>query len=98
MSLWEVNDRFGAILIDKFYKYLAKGYAKNDALHQAKLEVLNQGNALYAHPYYWSSLVLMGDESKINNKTPIPLTGLLFGFLLLATLSFSSIKQMKKKS
>lgn len=65
MSLWEVNDRFGSLVIQKFYTNLANGIDKKQALYQAKLDVLKQGNALYAHPYYWAGLTLMGDESKI---------------------------------
>lgn len=65
MSLWEVNDRFGSLVIQKFYDNLANGINKKQALYQAKKDVLNQGNALYAHPYYWAGLTLMGDESKI---------------------------------
>lgn len=66
MSLWEVNDRFGSLVIHKFYENLANGLDKKQALYQAKLDVLKQGNALYAHPYYWAGLTLMGDESKID--------------------------------
>ena len=66
MSLWEVNDRFGSLVIHKFYENLANGFNKKQALYQAKKDVLEQGNALYAHPYYWAGLTLMGDESKIN--------------------------------
>lgn len=65
MSLWEVNDRFGALVIDKFYQYLAEGDKKSQALYKAKIEVLAQGNALYAHPYYWAGLTLMGDDAKL---------------------------------
>lgn len=65
MSLWEVNDRFGALVIDKFYQYLAMGDQKSQALYKAKIEVLAQGNALYAHPYYWAGLTLMGDDAKL---------------------------------
>lgn len=66
MSLWEVNDRFGSLVIHKFYENLAGGLDKKQALYKAKIEVLNQGNALYAHPYYWAGLTLIGDESKID--------------------------------
>ncbi len=66
MSLWEVNDRFGSLVIDRFYKNLAKGHPKNNALYQAKLDVLNEGNALYAHPYYWAGLTLMGNEEPLS--------------------------------
>lgn len=65
MSLWEVNDRFGSLVIHKFYENLSSGSDKKEALYNAKKDVLNQGNALYSHPYYWAGLTLMGDESNI---------------------------------
>ncbi len=86
MSLWEVNDRFGSLVIGKFYENLADGQAKNEALYQAKLHVLTQGNALYAHPYYWAGLTLIGNEEPLTfagnfNKINY-LLAVLGGFLL----------------
>jgi CHAT domain-containing protein len=96
MSLWEVNDRFGSLVIQKFYENLAQGMDKKQSLYKAKVEVLGQGNALYAHPYYWAGLTLMGDDSKIAfirryqwDKIVIVFTPILFIIVLLF--------QMRKK-
>ena len=84
MSLWEVNDRFGSLVIAKFYENLSKGYTKNKALHQAKIDVLKQGNALYAHPFYWSSLTLLGENSEISFYSKnSPLTTIIIILVLL---------------
>jgi len=102
MSLWEVNDRFGSLVIQKFYNNLADGIDKKQALYQAKIDVLNQGNALYAHPYYWAGLTLMGDESKIQfinryqwDKIVIVFTPILF---IIVVLFQSRKKWMHKKT
>lgn len=96
MSLWEVNDRFGALVVDKFYYYLSEGMAKNKALHLAKIEVLSQGNALYAHPYYWAGLILMGEDAKLQfqarNKIDIYLI-VSSGLLLLIILGLTYRKK-----
>lgn len=96
MSLWEVNDRFGALVVDKFYLYLSEGMAKNKALHLAKTEVLAQGNALYSHPYYWAGLTLMGENEKLQfhqrKKVDIYLI-LSSGLLLLFILGFTYRKK-----
>ena len=96
MSLWEVNDRFGAMVIDKFYQYLAKGENKNQALYQAKLEVLSQGNALYSHPYYWAGLTLMGDESKLSFVDRDKWDYTIFAMASLIFLSVIYIQRKKK--
>lgn len=98
MSLWEVNDRFGALVVDKFYYYLSEGMSKNKALHLAKTEVLAQGNALYAHPYYWAGLVLMGENEKLQflerKKTDIYLI-VISGLLLMIILGFTYKRKWK---
>lgn len=96
MSLWEVNDRFGALVIDKFYQYLADGLPKNEALYQAKLEVLLQGNALYAHPYYWAGLTLMGDDSRIQINQKLTEKYVIFFFVFLA-ISYVLLYLFKRK-
>lgn len=64
-SLWAVNDRWTATLMDKFYHHLAKGMEVSKALDQAKLDILKQyGPAVL--PRYWAGFVLIGDgDAKI---------------------------------
>jgi len=98
MSLWEVNDKFGSLVIENFYKNIAKGLPKNQALHQAKLQVLSQGNALYAHPFYWSGLTLMGDDSKIIFDNYIPFKYITLSLLMVSLIVFITVKFKKKQS
>lgn len=65
MIHWDVNDKYSADLISGFYTYLAQGFDKNVALHKAKLDLINHGSAMYAHPYYWAGFTLIGNESAI---------------------------------
>jgi CHAT domain-containing protein len=56
VSLWTVNDRSTAQLMQKFYQGLQKGLSKPRALREAMLDVKTR----FPHPYYWAPFVLMG--------------------------------------
>jgi CHAT domain-containing protein len=61
VSLWPVSDEATARLMRDFYAELLKGATKARALREAKLHNLTQ-NPEHAKPFYWSSLVLVGDR------------------------------------
>jgi len=60
VSLWPVSDEAAAGLVVDFYAGLLEGQPKARALQQAKLRTMAR-NPQYAKPFYWSSLVLVGD-------------------------------------
>ena len=63
-TLWSVNDEQTKDLMLLFYKHLKKGMAKDKALRQAKLDFMKQlssKNRNYAHPYFWSGMIGIGD-------------------------------------
>lgn len=59
-SLWSVNDRWTATLMDKFYHNLTNGTDVSGALNQAKRDILNQYGATVP-PRYWAGFVLIGE-------------------------------------
>jgi CHAT domain-containing protein len=61
VSLWNVNDIATASLMKAFYQNLQRGLGKDDALRQAKLELLKGRQPAWRHPYYWAAFVLVGD-------------------------------------
>ncbi len=69
MSLWEINDRSGTDIMKKFYSYLKMGKSKSEALREARLSYLKGADMLRAHPYFWSTLVIYGDDSHIYKPT-----------------------------
>lgn len=71
-TLWNVNDRATKELIVAYYAELKAGYEKPEALWRAKRQLVAEGE--YAHPYYWSGLVLYGDAA------PLELPGLGYGW------------------
>ncbi|HEY3134693.1 MAG TPA: CHAT domain-containing protein [Blastocatellia bacterium] len=60
-SLWNVNDTATSELMTAFYRDLKRGLSKDEALRQAKLEMLHGKQLAWRHPYFWASFVLIGE-------------------------------------
>ena len=56
-TLWDVDDRSGRKLMDSFYRHLAEGKGRAEALREAKLEFAKSGQP----PYYWANFQMVGD-------------------------------------
>lgn len=72
LSLWAVEDRSTAQLMEMFYSELAEGRTKGAALRHAQLQFIRGPNGkedtvadLYAHPYYWAPFFLVGDTGSL---------------------------------
>lgn len=65
-SLWAVNEQSTAQILQNFYKELQKGNRKSAALRYAKLEYLSSAPDHLKHPYYWSSLIMSGDDTALS--------------------------------
>lgn len=60
-TLWQVNDRSTAILMEKFYQELSQpGATKAEALRKAQISILKDPQ-YRRHPYYWAAYVLIGN-------------------------------------
>jgi CHAT domain-containing protein len=58
-SLWNVSDRSTASFMESFYRHLAGGLSKTQALRRAKLDLRSKRET--AAPWYWAAFVLLGD-------------------------------------
>ncbi|MGK7891890.1 MAG: CHAT domain-containing protein [Leptolyngbyaceae cyanobacterium] len=56
---WSVNDGVTAQFMAQFYRYLAAGMTKAEALRQSQLWLLQFER--FTHPLYWAPYVLIGD-------------------------------------
>jgi CHAT domain-containing protein len=66
VSLWSVDDRATAVLMERFYRgLLAGGLPPAEALRQAQLALRREPR--WSAPFYWAGFVLEGDGL---NKTP----------------------------
>lgn len=98
MTLWSVEDNSSALLMELFYKHLAEGLAKDEALRQAKLDYLNQSDQLSAYPYYWAGYVNIGDNAplEISRKKYLNYILLISAIILVLT-SFFILKKKRNK-
>ena len=85
-TLWNVNDKSTQEILSSFYNYLDQGKTKSAALRLAKLEYLDNNSHSEISPYYWSSLILVGDTSKIPTSSTYPIYLILF--IVILTLFF----------
>jgi len=63
VSLWTVADESTSRLMIYFYKYLSKGLPKDEALREARLELMveKDGKQLrFSDPFYWGPFILNG--------------------------------------
>ncbi len=99
-TLWKVDDRTSAKLINRFYKYLSRGYAKDEALRQAKLDHLDKAERSKAHPYFWAGYVLIGNAKPIVLKEPFSSTiyALLLIPAMLAIMAFLVFRAKRNRS
>ena len=63
-SLWSAPDQSTREIMQYFYTDLKKGFAKDEALRNAKLHYLENHKADRSdHPFYWAPFILHGDIS-----------------------------------
>jgi len=67
VSLWKVDDLATSLLMERFYENLwQRGLGKAAALKEAKSWLRDletpDGRRPFAHPFYWSAFVLIGDR------------------------------------
>jgi len=102
MTSWAVEDQSGSELMSAFYKYLAEGKPKNEALRLAKIEYLENTDQLKAHPHFWAAYMNIGDISPVQQlKRPLPVIALLLGgvaILLLAALAVYLYQRRKRRA
>jgi CHAT domain-containing protein len=61
-SLWSVSDRSTKELMTRFYRGLARGQRKDDALRSAQRALIaGEAGAAFTHPWHWAAFELFGD-------------------------------------
>jgi len=65
MSLWEVDDHSGSDIVKAFYTNIKKGQTKSKSLRKARTDYLANADQIRSHPYFWSTLVIMGNDESV---------------------------------
>jgi CHAT domain-containing protein len=68
-SLWDVDDRSTATLMEGFYQHLTKGESIASALRSSQLEFINTYGEK-ASPYLWAGFEVIGDGARTIVTTP----------------------------
>jgi CHAT domain-containing protein len=64
MSLWQVEDTATQRLMTEFYRRLAQGEDRSQALRQASLSLMQ--DAAYRHPFFWASFIAAGETGPLH--------------------------------
>jgi CHAT domain-containing protein len=84
MSMWEIDDKSGTEIIKRFYDNLKKGLSKGEALKKARKEYLKKASQLKSHPYFWSSLVVYGENAPVFSSRKILIISLCSLFVIIS--------------
>jgi CHAT domain-containing protein/tetratricopeptide (TPR) repeat protein len=84
MTLWELNDETSVEVVQSFYTGLANGLTKDQAMQNAKIEYLQNNKGFTAHPFFWASMICIGDQQAI----PLSQKSLGWYWYLLGLVSF----------
>ncbi len=95
-TLWKADDQSTLELTTDFYHYLKKGTSKSEALRKAKLNYLKKHSLSEASPYYWSSLILIGNPDPLPSVSGFNIWIFLIGFLLFLGLILFTYKKFRK--
>lgn len=87
MSLWNLNDQTSYAIVSSFYESILDEAEVDEALANAKLEFIMQGDELTADPRNWAALVGYGQMNQIvnnqHNRLYLGIAAVLIVFLVL---------------
>ena len=96
-NLWKADDLSTSSILSSFYTNLSSGKNKAQSLRKAKLEYLSNTDERGAHPYYWSTLVVIGNPDPIVGMNFEIITILLIGAVFLGLAIFFLRKRNQAK-
>ena len=87
-SLWSIDDRSTAYIMNEFYKNLEEGHSKAKSLRMAKLNYLQNHSLSEASPHFWATFVLSGNTNALQSDSPLSLYSLLLLIPVLVLIIF----------
>lgn len=82
-TLWKVDDRATAVIMKDFYQYLDRGYSKDYALRQAKLDYLDNNDNRLAHPFFWGAAIPIGNMAPVRSSSRLIPVLLIFSMVMM---------------
>ncbi|MEM9823007.1 MAG: CHAT domain-containing tetratricopeptide repeat protein [Bacteroidota bacterium] len=68
-TLWSISDESSKKMMELYYAYLKRGWAKDRALQQAQLDYLQNdqiSSPAFRHPVYWAAWMPIGDVEPLS--------------------------------
>lgn len=65
-TLWSVENRATYEITNQFYRYIADGLSKDEALQRAQIDWLDQAEGAGELPNYWAGLIIVGDAEPLD--------------------------------
>jgi hypothetical protein len=97
-SLWKADDELTASLMISFYRNLKKGYTRDEALRNAKLECLHSDqNHRLKSPVLWANFICIGDAGALYKDQMIYTIGALVALMLLLVMVFFKVKKASSR-
>lgn len=98
ITLNPVEDHISAQIISSFFSRLKEGHSQSQALRMAKLDYLAQASPEVAHPYYWSSFVMVGNTTDCPNQLGFNRIVVLITLLILVIIGITFILLQRKNN
>ena len=100
-TLWPVDDRATNEILGHMYAGLADGMEASDALRKAKMRFIEEHRQDgLAAPFYWSGIVLTGNDVRIKKERGFMLVSMFTGagLLMLGFIFYSRSRNRREKS
>ncbi len=97
VSLWPASDKSTPELMEAFHQYLRKGFAKDEALNNARKDYLKQAVGPAKHPFFWGGFILIGNYEPLVSQSGFEYKWLLLGILLLVVVLTAALRFRKKQ-
>lgn len=94
-SLWPSQDQTTADIMASFYRNLAEGLPKDEALRQAKLDFLAVSDNLKSDPFYWAGFILIGETAPV--ETGWSLQSILLAIAAIAIVAYLVIRSTRRR-
>lgn len=102
MTMWSVDDKTAAVVVENFYRNLSAGLPAAEALQKAKLSFIENSRGELVNPLYWSGFVLIGNDNPILLKSSffpwtLPLSILFIISIFCLSIFIRTLLKKKKK-
>jgi CHAT domain-containing protein len=94
-TLWKADNEAMYKVSEEFHTLIKKGMDKDEALQQAKIQFIKDGSKENRLPFYWASIVLMGNHEAVQLSSSFHYMYIIPAFIFVALLTLYFYKKRK---